>query len=43
VALFRFLTQQKGAIWEAAAPASLVPRPMAASNRFATRRSNRIA
>jgi len=43
VALFRFLTQQKGSIWEAAAPASLVPRPVAASNRFATRRSNRIA
>ena len=39
VAFFHFLTQQQGAIWEAAAPRSLVPGPMAAGGRAPTRRS----
>jgi cellulose synthase/poly-beta-1,6-N-acetylglucosamine synthase-like glycosyltransferase len=37
VALFRFLTQRQSAIWEAAAPVGLVPGPMSAAERAATR------
>lgn len=39
VALFRFLTQQQGAIWEAAGPAGQVPDPIAAGDRATARRS----
>lgn len=40
VALVRFLTQQQGAIWEAAAPARLMPRAVTATGgRAPTRRS----
>lgn len=39
VAFFRFLMQQQGAIWEAAAPVSLVPDPIGAADRHNTRMS----
>lgn len=39
VAFFHFLTQHQGAIWEAAAPRTLVPGPIVAGDRAPTRRS----
>lgn len=39
VALFQFLTQQQGAIWESAGPASLAPGPDAAGSPSTARRS----